>query len=111
MTSDALYLYDLFKIQREVLVTDLIKGGLNYFKFDKFSFSAWAIKEFIDAVDSLSLIDDMVTVATMREILRMQMTEYSNYYNVDSKKHIRYKYALDMLTDLYKITGGWVYDE
>lgn len=108
MTSDAFYLYDLFKMQYEFFKKSLTDRGLRRDKIDRYSYSSWAIKDTIDAIDSW---DGMVSVGVIRGILRDQMSMYDRYYNSNPDKQMRYKHALNAVCYLYKLTEGYVYDE
>lgn len=65
--------------------------------FDKLSFSRWAVNELLTDIESYENID----VDTIRDIIRSRIIFYGRYYNNDMS-HLRFKYAADGLTILYK---------
>lgn len=108
MTTDALYLYDLFRIQRDVLKYELMESVMRNSRFDKFSYGSWSIQETLNAIDAY---EGDVSVGVIRNILKIQMTEFDRYYSSDNTYQERYKYALETITELYKMTGGYVYEQ
>ena len=108
MTSDAIYLYDMFRMQYDFFKTGLLDKGLRRDKIDRYSYSSWAIKETLDVIDTL---DDLVTVGVIRNVLREQMTMYDQYYSRNPNNQMRYKHALNAVKYLFKLTGGFVYEE
>lgn len=110
MSEDALWLVDLFQMQLGSLRGELSDPRIRRDKFDKFSYSAWAITETMLSIDDYS---GFVEASTIREILKMQFHDYTNYYINSRNKElsIKYKYAADMVEYLYTLTEGYVYDE
>lgn len=107
MSNDALWLIELFKIQSDILKTELSNPRIRREKFDKFSYSAWAISETLLIIGDYS---GYVGVGFIREVLKMQIYDYEKYYNDNQERHIRYMYAADMIQKLLDLTGGYIYD-
>lgn len=107
MTGDALYLFDLFKMQYDFFKTGMLDKGLRRDKFDRYSYSSWAIN---DTLEAIKAYDGMVSVSVIREILREQISMYDMYYRANKKTQERYKHALNAVNYLYKLTGGYCYE-
>lgn len=107
MTGDALYLRDMFKMQYDFFKTGMLDKGLRRDKFDRYSYSSWAIKETLDAIDAYC---GYVSVQTLREILREQIGIYDMYYRSNENTQERYKHALNAVKYLYKLTEGYIYE-
>lgn len=107
MTPDALFLMDLFDMDWMIYKNETLQKTIKPDTFDKFSYSMWAIEEFYKVIDSLSNTYDPIDVDDLREILRTQMMVYDSWYG-DNNKQIRYKYARDAISELYRLSGGYV---
>lgn len=107
MTGDALYLVDLFKMQYDFFKSGMLDKGLRRDKFDRYSYSSWAIN---DTIEAIKTYDGMVCVSVIREILREQISIYEMYYRSNEKTQERYKHALNAVNYLYKLTGGYCYE-
>ena len=107
MNNDAMWIIEVFQMQLGALRNELENKRLKRDKFDKYSYGAWAITETFLAIDDYS---GYVTVGLIREILQMQLIDYTCYYKNNKERHIRYKYAAEMIENLMELTGGWVND-
>ena len=107
MSDDAAWLLDLFKIQLEVLKTEMLDGRMRKDRLDKLSYSAWAINETLLAVNEYS---GYVCVSLIREVLNMQYYDYKSYYERNKERHIRYKYASEIIKNLLNLTEGYIND-
>lgn len=108
MTNDAKWIIEIFQLQIASLRKELTNPRLRPDKFDKYSYSSWAVVETLLAIDDYS---GYITVGTIKEILDMQLVDYEHYYNSNKELHIKYKYARDMIQNLLELIGGWIYDE
>ena len=108
MNNDAKWVIEMFQLQLAVLRKELSNPRIKRDKFDKYSYSSWAIVETLLAIDDYS---GYVTVGLIREILTMQLSDYDSYYRRNPDKHLKYKYAHDMIENLLELVGGWIYDE
>jgi len=108
ISDDVIWIMDLVHMQLEVLEKDLNNRQIKRETFDKYSYSSWAIKEFLDGIGVVSYKTNLYTV---REILINQMQQYLSYYDKDKEYTKKYVYAADMLESLIKIVGGCIHDE
>ncbi len=108
MNNDAKWIIEIFQLQLAALRKELSNPKIRRDKFDKYSYSSWAIVETLLAIDDYS---GYVTVGLIREILTLQLLDYESYYNRNKERHIKYKYAHDMIENLLELIGGWNYDE
>lgn len=107
MTGDALYLTDMFKMQYDFFKSGMLDKNLRRDKFDRYSYSSWAIKETLDAINAW---DGYLCVQTIREILREQIGMYEMFYHANENTQERYKHALNAVKYLYKLTEGYCYE-
>lgn len=103
-----MWLMELLQMQLEALKDALTNVRLRRDRFDKFSYSSWAITETLLAIDDYS---GYVCVGTIREILTMQLHDYKSYYNRNKEKNIKYMYAAEIIEYLLTLTEGYIYDE
>lgn len=104
MTKNALWIVDLLQMQIASLRIELENKRVHPKKFDKFSYGAWAITETLLAIGDYS---GCVDADIIRDILKMQHEDYTNYYNTNPERHIKYKYALEMIEYLFFLTEGY----
>lgn len=109
MNDDASYILDLLAMQRDSLKRALLDKRIRREKFDRFSYSAWAIQETLDAVEQYGSYH-YITVSVIVNILQNQERDYCRYYEYNNDKQQRYGYALDTISQVLKITGGYLYD-
>lgn len=107
MSNDAIWVMDLFQMQLGAIRTELKDKKIKRDKFDKFSYSSWAICETLRCIGDYT---GYISVGLIREILKMQLYDYEKYYNDNPEKHLRYKYAAEMIESLLNLTGGYIYD-
>lgn len=108
MSNDALWLIDLFQMQLGCYRSELTNVRIKREKFNKFSYSAWAITETLLAIDSY---EGYVCVGTIREILKMQLHDYMRYSKGRNEIHQNYLYAAEIIEYLLTLTDGYVIDE
>ena len=109
MSDDAAWLLDLFKMQLEVLKDEMLDDRMRKDRLDKLSYSSWAISETLLAVDEYSEYG-YICVSVIREVLNMQYYDYKSYYERNKERHIRYKYASEIIKNLLNLTEGYVND-
>lgn len=107
MSDDAKWLLDLFKMQLEVLKNEMLDDRIRRDRFDKLSYSSWAITETLLIVNEYS---GYICVSILREILNMQYYDYITYYEKNKKQHVRYKYASEIIKNLLNLTEGYIND-
>ncbi|MPM43215.1 hypothetical protein SDC9_89888 [bioreactor metagenome] len=108
MSNDALWLIDLFRIQIDCYRDELVNTRIKREKFNRFSYSAWAITETLLAIENY---EGYVCVGTIREILKMQLYDYKKYSKGRSEIHQNYLYAAEVIEYLLTLTDGYVSDE
>lgn len=106
MTNDALYLIDLFSMQRDIIKTDLRDKRIRRDKFDRYSYRAWAIQETLDAIAEYD--EGILSVCVIRNILKYQMEEYDKWYRENKTNNEKFLHAFNIVKELYKLTGGWM---
>ena len=107
MSEDAIYFLDLFKLQLGSLREELLDPRIRPDKFDRFSYSAWAIEETIKAIND---IRGYVSVGLIRYVLHEQMDAYHEYYSNNFKTQERYMHAFDTVEYLFNLTGGYIHE-
>lgn len=107
MTSDAMYLIDIFRMQLESLKWQLTDPRIRKERFDKFSYSAWAIQETLDAIDEYD--DGCLTVSVIYNILAFQREEYDRYYRRNKTIHYKYKHARNIASELLNMASEYLY--
>lgn len=105
MTDDAKYLLDLFVIQYDMFKESMLDKNLRYDKFDRYSYSASAIKLVINDIEECTSYKD---VSLIRQILRLHIEMYENFLNNSEHKHECFEYAMKALNYLYSLTEGYV---
>lgn len=108
MTNDALYLIEIFTMQRDLLKTEMLNKSIRIEQFNRYSYGAWAIQELLNAVDEY---EGIVTAASIHNMIRLLMDEFDRYYCRNKDRNMRYKHALNILEELSKISGGYIYEE
>lgn len=109
MTDDAEYILDLFRVQLNSFAAELVNTNIRRERFDKFSYSSWAIQETVNAISDYEKFG-YVSVSVIRSILKEQQRSYEMWYNSNMERHIRYKYALETVEYLLRLTGGYCYE-
>lgn len=109
MSSDVMWILDILNLQicsykNEISTNNQLKRET----FEKYSYSSWAISETLKAIADY---EGCVCVGHIREILKMQLSDYTEWHSKDPTKYYKYAYAADIITYMLTLTEGWVIDE
>lgn len=109
MNDDAAYILDMLNMQLYSLEEEMKNDRIRRDKFDKFSYSAWAIQETLDAIHQYGSYH-YITVSVIINIMKEQEVAYNKYFNTNPIKQARYGHALWTIDYLLKLTGGFIYE-
>lgn len=107
MSNDAIWLVDLINMELASLKTSMDNPRIKRETFDKFSYSSWAILETLKAIHDYPKYVDKFVIA---EILEVQLDLYIRFSNTGKAGCKKFSYAADMIEELMKLTGGYIYD-
>lgn len=108
MTDNAIWILDLIQMQRLSFRKQMFNERITKQRFDKYSYCSWSLDETIRAIGDYT---GYVTVGIIREILKMQLDDYTKYYNSNTIMHEKYSYAADTIEQVLKLTEGYVYND
>lgn len=107
MSDDAIWLVDLINMELASLRTSMNNPKIKRETFDKLSYSSWAVLETLKAIHDYPKYIDKFVIA---EILEIQLDYYIRFSNREKESCKKFAYAADMIEELMKLTGGYIYD-